>query len=274
VTPLVLAAGLLIGLSLGALGGGGSILTVPVLVHLLGQDPHEATTSSLLIVGATSLFALVPHARRGNVRVGQGLGFGALGTAGSVAGSAVAVHMAPALLLAAFAALLLLVAALMLRRSLRKPGAGGRGAGGLGGEGGPEPMLRLRPVACACPRVAKLVVTATVVGLLTGFFGVGGGFALVPALVLALSFPMPAAVGTSLLVIAVNSATALAARSSAGVHVDVPVVAVFTAIAVAGSLLGGRVGARVEPRRLTRAFAVLLVGVAVYTGVRAVPALL
>jgi uncharacterized membrane protein YfcA len=134
-------------------------------------------------------------------------------------------------------------------------------------------MLRLRPLACACPRVAKVVVTATAVGLLTGFFGVGGGFALVPALVLALAFPMPVAVGTSLLVIAVNSATALGARATSSTSLDWGVIAAFTAAAVAGSLVGGRVAARVAPRHLTRAFAVLLVVVAAYTAVRNVPAL-
>lgn len=267
-SPLVLPIGLLIGLSLGALGGGGSILTVPALVYLLGQNPHQATTGSLLIVGITSLIALIPHARGGNVRLGQGLTFGALGAAGSFAGSAAAAHVRPALLLTAFAALMLVVATLMIRRSLR--GSSGQEPDGTEQT---EPMLTLRPLTCACPRVAKVVTTATAVGLLTGFFGVGGGFALVPALVLALEFSMPVAVGTSLLVIAVNSATALAARATSGMHLDWTVIAAFTAAAIAGSLLGGRVAARVSPRHLTRAFAVLLLAVALYTAARSAPAL-
>lgn len=268
-SPLVLPIGLLIGLSLGALGGGGSILTVPALVYLLGQDPHQATTSSLLIVGTTSLLALVPHARRGNVRFGQGLAFGALGTAGSFAGSAAASHVRPTVLLTAFAGLMLVVAVLMFRRSRRAASAGADAV-----PENREPMLTMRPLTCACPRVLKVVVTATAVGLLTGFFGVGGGFALVPALVLALSFPMPVAVGTSLLVIAVNSATALAARATAaGSGVDWAVVGVFTAAAVAGSLFGGRLASRVHPRHLARAFVVLLVAVALYTAARNAPAL-
>ena len=267
-SPLVLPIGLLIGLSLGALGGGGSILTVPALVYLLGQNPHQATTGSLLIVGITSLTALIPHARRGNVRLGQGLTFGALGTAGSFAGSAAAAHLRPAILLTAFAALMLLVATLMIRRSLHH-----------GASQNPhdtqhsEPILTLHPLTCACPRVAKVILTATAVGLLTGFFGVGGGFALVPALVLALEFSMPVAIGTSLLVIAVNSATALTARATSGTHLDWTVIAAFTAAAIAGSLLGGRVASRVSPRHLTRAFAVLLVAVALYTAARSAPAL-
>jgi uncharacterized membrane protein YfcA len=267
-SPLVLPLGLLIGLALGALGGGGSILTVPALVYVLDQDPHTATTSSLLIVGLTSLIALVPHARAGRVRFGQGLVFGALGTAGSLGGSALAARVPPQVLLTAFGALMLVVATLMLRRSLR-PGAAS-GVEDLTA----EPLLTFRPLSCACPRVAKVVATATAVGLLTGFFGVGGGFVLVPALVLALSFPMPVAVGTSLLVIAVNSATALAARvSTSGMHLDWKLIAGFTAAAIAGSLLGGRITARVGARHLTTAFAVLLTAVALYTGARSVPLL-
>lgn len=267
---------------------------MPALVYVLGQDPRTATTSSLLIVGATSLIALIPHARAGRVRFGQGLLFGALGTAGSLAGTALSATVPPQVLLTAFAALMLLVAALMLRRSSRT--VGGRradddadgsnvpdvtnGAAGAGfGDPSLVPLATLRPLTCACPRVAKLLVTATVVGAMTGFFGVGGGFVLVPALVLALVFPMPVAVGTSLLVIAVNSATALAGRlagpgpQTVGAHLDWAVIAVFTAAAVLGSLAGSRIASRTNPARLARAFAVLLVAVALYTAARSIPAL-
>lgn len=265
---LVLPVGLLIGLTLGALGGGGSILTVPALVYLLGQDPRAATTSSLLIVGGTSLIALVPHARQGRVRARQGLIFGALGTAGSVLGATLASHISPNALLLAFAALMLVVAALMARKALR------RSAGTVSDDPTIEPMLTLRPFSCACPRVARLLVTATVVGLLTGFFGVGGGFVLVPALVLALDFPMLAAVGTSLLVIAVNSATALATRLSASpVELDWPLILSFTAAAIVGSLVGSRIMSRTHPRHLNLAFSGLLVAVALYTAVRSAAAL-
>jgi len=261
---IAIPLGIAIGLSLGALGGGGSILTVPALVYVLGQDARTATTSSLVIVGLTSLLALVPHARAGRVRFTQGLLFGVLGTAGSLAGSALSGSVRPNTLLTAFAALMLLVAALMFRRA-----RSARRELGLAIDPTVEPMLTLRPFTCACPRVAKVVVTATAVGLLTGFFGVGGGFALVPALVLALGFPMPVAVGTSLLVIAVNSATALAARvGSGGGHLDWALIGVFTVAAVAGSLVGGKVAGRANPRHLTLAFAGLLVLVALYTGAR------
>lgn len=263
---LVLPIGLLIGLSLGALGGGGSILTVPALVYLVGERPAQATTSSLLIVGTTSLIALLPHARRGNVRVGQGVAFGVLGTAGSFAGSVASARVPAEVLLSGFAALMLVVAAVMLRRAARPSSTDSQTS--------PQPALvRLRPFHVDVRRSGQVVLAATVVGLLTGFFGVGGGFALVPALVLALSYPMRVAVGTSLLVIAINSATALATRV-ADADVEWATVGAFTAAAVVGSLVGGRVAARVRPQVLTRAFAVLLVGVAVYMAVRSLPAVL
>ena len=104
--PLAIApGGLLIGLSLGALGGGGSILTVPALVYVLGQSPVAATTGSLVIVGITALAGMVAHARAGRVRVGQGLLFGVLGVAGSWYGSRLSASVAPAVLLAAFSVL-------------------------------------------------------------------------------------------------------------------------------------------------------------------------
>jgi uncharacterized membrane protein YfcA len=261
---IAIPLGIAIGLSRGALGGGGSILTVPALVYVLGQDARTATTGSLVIVGLTSLLALVPHARAGRVRFSQGLLFGVLGTAGSFAGSALSSSVQPTTLLTAFAALMLLVAALMIRRAQTAPRELGHAI-----DPTVEPMLTLRPFSCACPRAARVFATATVVGLLTGFFGVGGGFALVPALVLALGFPMPVAVGTSLLVIGVNSATALAARLGSGAgHLDWSLIGVFTAAAIVASLVGGRLAGRANPRHLTIAFAAVLFLVAVYTGAR------
>jgi uncharacterized membrane protein YfcA len=264
---LAVPLGVTIGLSLGALGGGGSILTVPALVFVLGQDARSATTGSLLIVGITSLAGVLAHRRAGRVRVVQGVVFGLLGVAGSVGGSRLSTAVSPQVLLAAFSVLMLVVAAIMLTRSRR----GGRGDGGDDVDA--EPVITLRPFTCQCPRAAKVLVTATAVGLLTGFFGVGGGFAVVPALVLSLGFAMPVAVGTSLVVISVNSASALLARIGGGVSLDWPLIGAFTLAAVAGGLLGGRVASRVRPVTLTRAFSVLLVAVAAYAAVRSVPQL-
>lgn len=263
VVAVAVLAGVLIGISLGALGGGGSILTVPALVYLAGQDAATATTGSLVIVGVTSLVALVPHARAGRVRFAQGLVFGGLGIGGSYLGSALAAGIDADVLLQAFAVLMLVVAVVMIRRSLRP-------ASDLPADAVEPPIIRWRPLDCRCGRAALLLVVATAVGLLTGFFGVGGGFVLVPALVLALRFTMPVAVGTSLLVIAVNSATALTARMGHGIALDWGIIGLFTAAAVAGSLVGGRLVSRVPSAYLARAFAALLLVVALGVGVQSV----
>jgi len=247
--------GLLIGLSLGALGGGGSILTVPALVFLLHQSPHAATTGSLLIVGITALAGMAAHHRAGRVRIAPGITFGILGVAGSYAGSRLSASIQPGLLLTLFAGLMLVAAAAMLRRRQ------------------PRSRPRPQPGGGAVRRRLKIVTAATAVGLLTGFFGVGGGFVIVPALVLALGFDMPAAVGTSLLVIAINSAAALTVRIGSHVHLDWPLLIVFTLAAVAGTLAGNRVASRVDASRLTLAFAALLIAVAVYSLGRSLPGL-
>ena len=271
---VAIPVGLLIGLSLGALGGGGSILTVPALVYLLGMDPRAATTGSLIIVGVTAIFGMLAHRRDGHVRVLQGIVFGVLGAAGAFAGTRLSLAVSPDVLLAGFAVLTLAVAALMLTRRRVPARAGGPGQGH--GERVPldVPIITFSPsFACACPRAAKVLIAAVAVGLMTGFFGVGGGFLVVPALVLALDFPMPVAVGTSLLVIAINSATSLVARAGTGLDIDWTIIGVFTAAAVIGSLLGARIATRARPETLRIAFSVLIIAVGLYTAARSIPAL-
>jgi hypothetical protein len=266
---LALPIGLIIGLTLGALGGGGSILTVPALVYLLGQDTQAATSGSLIIVGISALAGMTAHHREGRVRVAQGVVFGVLGIGGAYLGSLLSASVAPAVLMSAFSLLMLAVAAMMFARARRSGGLPATGPGVVDG-----PILMFRPsFACACPRALKVLITASAVGLITGFFGVGGGFVVVPALVLALGFTMPVAVGTSLLVIAINSASALVARAGHGVQLDWPLIGVFTLAAILGSLAGGRLATRVRPERLTAAFTVLLVAVALYTAARSFPQL-
>ena len=272
---VAIPVGLLIGLSLGALGGGGSILTVPALVYLLGMDPRAATTGSLIIVGVTAIFGMLAHRRDGHVRVLQGIVFGALGAAGAVAGTRLSLAVPPDVLLAGFAVLMLAVAALMLTRRRVPAGAGLPGQGQQDRLPLDVPIITFSPsFACACPRAAKVLIAAVAVGLMTGFFGVGGGFLVVPALVLALDFPMPVAVGTSLLVIAINSATSLVARAGSGIDIDWTIIGVFTATAVIGSLLGAKIATRARPETLRIAFSVLIIAVGLYTAARSIPALI
>lgn len=254
--------GLLVGVALGGLGGGGSILTVPALVYLLGQDAAAAITGSLVIVGASSIMGVIPHWRAGHVRVAQGLIFGSLGIAGSYVGTKLSVLVPSDVLLTAFAALMLAVALLMWRRRAA--------AGGTNHVANP-PGGRTHLTVGA---VTRLVTAATGVSLLTGFFGVGGGFAIVPTLVLVLGFTMPTAIGTSLLVISINTASAFFARFGSGLELDWVVIGAFSGFAIAGSLLGARIARRSDPSRLTTAFTILLVVIAGYIAATTIPALL
>lgn len=269
-TALVVAvvAGTLLGLSLGTLGGGGSILAVPVLVHLLGQTPAQATTGSLVVVGVSSLLAAVTARRAGRVLLGRGIVFGLAATGGAMLGAEASSRVPGDVLMAAFAVLMLVVAALMLVRQLRPRNNTGDRADV------DEPILRFSPAfACACPRALKVLVTATVVGLLTGFLGVGGGFLVVPALVLALALPLRYAAGTSLVVITITSTVALVARAGAGVSPDWLLVGALAVAAAVAAVAGARLAPRVGTRRLSAAFTGLLLVVAAWTAATALPAL-
>ena len=272
---LALAAGLLIGLSLGALGGGGSILAVPVLVYVLGQDPAQATTGSLVVVGVTSLIGAATAYRAGNVLLGRGLTFGLVAVGGAAGGAKAAAHVAGPVLLAAFAVLMLVVGAAMALRQWRSRHGQGDGDEHARRATLDDPIITFSPTfACRCPQALKVLVTATVVGLLTGFLGVGGGFLVVPALLLALALPAQYAVGTSLVVITMTSAAALVVRAGVGVAPDWDVVLALTVASAAAGVLGARLADRSDNQRLSLAFTVLVLAVAVYTAVRALPPLL
>ena len=274
---MVLAAlglGLLIGLVIGALGGGGSILTVPALVFLLGLSASEATSGSLVIVGITAVVASAAHARTGGTRWRLAVAIGAAGVPASVLGTRVNRLVDENVLLLCFAALMFVAAAGMILRSSEHPDddqqdrdlAGGGDRGGAGTATATRPADVLAGTGSSA--VLRLVSVGLLIGFLTGFLGVGGGFVIVPVLVIALRLPMPVAVGTSLLVIALNSGVALVARAGHGAF-DWEVIGPFTLTAVAASLVGKKIADRVASNSLTRAFAVLLVLVACYVAVRA-----
>lgn len=271
------------GLALGLVGGGGSILTVPLLVGVLGVAPREATTMSLVIVGISALWAALPHARRGNVRWGRAALFGAVGLVGTAIGGQLNRAVPPEALLLGFSVVMVAAAMAMLRRAGavgRVPavsmavspivyvGVGAPTARAWAGPSQRPPLsARLRALVPAhCPLIdhGPFVVTAVGVGMLTGFFGVGGGFLIVPALVLVLRLPMPIAIGTSLPIIAINSGTALAGHLAAGRQIDLPVTVLFTVGAIAGALLGGAFSTRMPAVALARAFALLVLVLAAY----------
>ncbi len=282
--------GFLIGLSLGALGGGGSILAVPALVYAAGQSPKEATTTSLVLVAMTALIGIVPHWRGGRVRLVPGLLFGLAGIGGSLLGSHWNRSVDQDVLLLAFSGLMLVAAWAMWRRNRPTAPVAVTAPGAAVSDPASATRAEPAPPADAAPRavgaavvntpvhldvttVVKVLLAGSFVGLLTGFFGVGGGFVIVPALVLALRFSMPEAVGTSLLVITINAVIALGSRLDAG-SIDWGTVIPFTVASLAGVIVGGRLAGKVDSAVLQRWFVALLVVVALYTAIRSTLALL
>ncbi|WP_327074525.1 sulfite exporter TauE/SafE family protein [Kitasatospora purpeofusca] len=262
-TTLVLAliAGAVVGLALGGLGGGGSMLAVPALIYLLGFTPAHAGTASLLIVAATSLTGLLAHARAGRVRWRTGLLFAAAGLPLAAAAGALSAHLPATLLTVAFAVLAAFAAWRMLA-SARKPKDSARYRTGDLKDSARYRTGDLdadRPNASGPGRSAA---AGAGLGAVTGLLGVGGGFLAVPALVSVLAFTMAEAVGTSLLVITANSLAALVPRIGTTGSLDWAVIAPFTAAAILGAWDGKRLADRFSSRTLQKAFAVALLAVA------------
>jgi uncharacterized protein len=253
ILALVFAAA--IGLALGTLGGGGSVLTVPVLVYLLGYDPKVAVPTSLGVVGAASAMGAIRHWRSGRVDLRVAVAFGLVTMAGAYAGARLATHVAGEVQLAILAVVTVVAALLMLRppRSTSPVRAGSE----------PEPLITEKDHRVATRQVLHLAPVGAGVGLLTGMVGVGGGFLIVPALVLWGGVAMPTAIGTSLLVIAMNCAIGVAGYAGREA-IPWAETAVFTAVAVAGAAVGAAVVGAVPPHRLRQTFAVFLLGVGAF----------
>jgi uncharacterized protein len=248
---VALGLGLVIGVLLGLLGGGGSILAVPALVYGAGLPLAAAVPTSLLVVGVSSATALLPRLREVSWRI-AGV-FGAAGALAAFAGAAVNRLLDPRLVLLGFALLMVAAAVRMLRRDPPSGGDCALPGGGINWRG-------------CLPRA---IGAGVAVGFLTGLFGVGGGFLVIPALVLLLGLPMAVAVGTSLVVIVLNSIAGFAAHAG-GAALDWGVAGAFTAAAVAGSLVAGRFATRLPADRLRRGFAYLVLAVAVFVATQAV----
>lgn len=235
-SALALLLAIPVGVSLGLLGGGGSILTVPVLVYAAGLDPKLAIPASLVSVGTTSLVAAIAHGRRRAVDWGSAFAFGGAGLVGAFLGARVGRALTGRTLLVLFALLMIAAGLLMLRGRRAAPDA----------PHGAHPLL-VAPLGAG-------------VGLLTGLLGVGGGFLIVPALVLAAGLAMPLAVGTSLVVIAINSAAGFVG------HLGEQAIpwgfsAEFTAVCVLGALAGERLGRNVPAATLRKWFGAFVVAI-------------
>ncbi|MER7213448.1 sulfite exporter TauE/SafE family protein [Streptosporangium sp. NPDC000239] len=234
---LVLAGAVVVGVSLGLLGAGGSVLAVPVLVYGAGQPVAVAVPTSLAVVAISSVGALVPRLRRGQVRWSVAAVFAAGGVPAALAGAVLGRGLPGELLLPAFAVIMVVVAVRMLRDAESTGGACRTTAG------------RVNRRRC----LPRALAAGGGVGVLTGVFGVGGGFAVVPALTLLLGLTATDAVGTSLVVVAVNSVAGFAGH--VGTRLDYGLVLLFAGGALLTSLVAGRLATRLPADRIRRWFA-------------------
>ena len=242
---LAILFGAAIGVAVGTLGGGGSVLAVPVLVYLLGEDLPDATTAGLAVVAAGALAGAARHALAGRVCWRHAVSFTIAAVPGIALGTLAGDALPDALLLIAFALVMLAAARSIWLRSEREEPDPGRAAD-----------------ACPPLRLPRDALAGIAVGFVTGFLGVGGGFLIVPALAVGLAFTLRTAVGTSLAIITATSALSLAAHLAAGREVDVPVTLAMAIACAAGAVLGAAASGRMPQRTLGRGFAALVVAVA------------
>ena len=262
ISPLAVpshAFGVLIGVTLGALGAGGSILAVPVLVHVVGLSVPTATATSLVAVGSAAAVAAWGH--RSRVDRSLAVWFVAVGGIGSLGGAFVGRRLADDVVLLAFSVLVLVAAHRMLTACPSCTRAGedeARARQRVGGGGGVATAVDTPRVRVA--ELVPMVGAGLLVGALTGLFGVGGGFVIVPILTLVMTRNIPTAIATSLVIVAGNSLVAVLLRGVGSV--DWGVAAAFTVPMLVGSLAGSRLAHRLDAQRSLRAFATILVLVA------------
>jgi hypothetical protein len=234
---------------------------------------------SLVIVGVTAAWASAAHAQRGNVLWSHAIAFGAVGSVGTLAGGYLNRSVPARVLLAGFVVLMVVAAIATWRRATRATlERGGATISLTPASATPDraaPSLRARarallPASCPLLDRGPFLVAAVGVGLLTGFFGVGGGFLIVPALVLVARLPMSKAIGTSLPIIAINSATALAGHLGTGISFEPSITALFTAGAVLAGLAGGALSTRLPAATLGRGFAVVVLTLAAYLSLQVI----
>lgn len=238
-------SGVAVGFTLGLVGGGGSILAVPLMVYVVGvRSPHIAIGTSALAVAANALAGLANHARAGNVNWRCGGTYALAGVLGALAGSSLGKAVDGQKLLFLFALLMIVVAVLMYRSR-----------GGEGVEG----------VVCDRDNFPKVATFGLGTGMLSGFFGIGGGFLIVPGLIASTAMPIYRAIGTSLVAVAAFGLTT-ALNYAASDLIDWPIAASFIAGGVGGSLIGTATSRRLSAKkgRLNAMFATLVLGVAVY----------
>ena len=239
-SALAIVLGLAIGVIVGAVGGGGAILALPVLVYVLGEPVGPASTASLVVVSVAAAIGAGELARHGRVCWRLAFTFAAPAVLGSIVGTAASHEIGGRALILAFIPVMLLAAVLTWRNA------------GEGGEGGP----------CPEPPLPRTAGAGLLVGMLTGFFGVGGGFVIVPVLTVWLGAPFRRAVATSLVIITITGIAALASHLAAGSRPDLAITVSLSLATGVGALLGTRVAERVPQASLRRGFALLVAAVA------------
>ncbi len=254
---LALLAGAATGLVLGIFGSGGSIIALPALMYLLHVEPKSAIAMSLGVVAVTATLSALDHWKRGNVDVRVALVFGLFGVGGTFAGARLGLMVPVTLQLVLFAAVMYAAA----WRMIRQPALQAVASGGMVANGQGAAALRCQEFFAPC--MGHVALHGIGVGVLTGVVGVGGGFLIVPALVLLSGLPIKLAVGTSLAIVAAKSYAGFAGYLG-GVSVDYALMANFTAVTVLGSFLGTRLAHRLDAELLKKAFAAFLVVVASY----------
>jgi uncharacterized protein len=246
---LTLGSGAIVGVVLGLVGGGGSILAVPLLVYIVGvKSPHMAIGTSAVAVAASAAGNLFSHWKNGNVKWGCAVLFAAAGVIGAFGGSTAAKAVDGQRLLALFGLVMIVVGLLMLRRR--------------SSEGDPEVKLTRESAG----RLAPLLITVGfTVGLFSGFFGIGGGFLIVPGLMLATGMPLSSAIGTSLFAVSAFGAATAASYAASG-FINWPMAGLFVIGGLAGGVIGVRIGKILgaQKRALTLVFASLVIVVGAY----------
>jgi uncharacterized membrane protein YfcA len=244
---LLLASGTATGTVLGLTGGGGSILAVPLLIYVVGlKDPHLAIGTSALAVGMTAMISMLSHAKRGNLKVKEGLAFGLPGVVGAIAGAQLGLLTPANSLLLVFAAFMVIMGFKMFRKKHMD-----------------QPQMIIEDRGRILVQKKRITVTGFLVGTAAGYFGIGGGFLIVPALIQSAGLNIIQALGTSLLSVSLFGLSTAGRYFGMG-SVDFVIALLFVAGGIPGSLIGVKLATWIPKQKLTKVFGLLIIAVAVY----------
>jgi uncharacterized membrane protein YfcA len=244
---LLLASGTATGTVLGLTGGGGSILAVPLLIYVVGlKDPHIAIGTSALAVGLTATISMLSHAKRGNLKIREGLAFGLPGVAGAIMGAQLGLITPANSLLLVFATFMVVMGFKMFRKKHAD-----------------QPAMTIEDNGRILVKKKHMTVTGFLVGTAAGYFGIGGGFLIVPALIQAAGLNIIQAVGTSLLSVSLFGFSTAGRYFGTG-SVDLVIALLFVAGGLPGSLVGVKMATWIPKHKLTKVFGLMIIAVAIY----------